>query len=173
VARISSCRSIVSAIILSLISLGASAAGGIAYTQLTSLQSQPATNPANLVYLENIDGIQNIGTAPTKVIINVTGFYFITAVGQAGPVKGGTTGDGYVDMWLVKNNVSLANTNTRQSVSATISGTIVTQSILQLNAGDSISIGFAASNPAYGLIAIPATRNEPAVTSATLTLYKL
>ncbi|MDP3705355.1 MAG: hypothetical protein Q8R24_05540 [Legionellaceae bacterium] len=148
-------------------------AGNIVYTQLTSTQSQPATNPSNLVSLETVDGIDNIGSAATKITINVSGFYFVMLSAQAGSVTPLPAGDGYVDVWLVLNNTPLPNTNSRKSMRNGETGMAVTQSIIQLNKGDSISVGFSASNPALGLITIPATKLEPAVTSAALTIYKL
>ncbi|MDP3561589.1 MAG: hypothetical protein Q8R83_05375 [Legionellaceae bacterium] len=145
----------------------------IEYTQLTSTQNQPAINASNLVAFETVDGIQNIGSALNKVVIKDSGFYFIMAVGQAGLIKSDASGTGYVDLWLIKNGTPLPNTGTRQGVNAEMTGSIVTQAIIQLNAGDSLSIGFSASNPSFGLLSIPATASVPTVTSFSLTIYKI
>lgn len=151
----------------------AAQSGGIVYTQLTSTQNQPAVNPSNLISLETVDGIENIGSAATKVTINVSGFYFIIVEGQAGAVTDGAPSTGFVDLWMVRNNTPIPNSTSRQSLSRNETSTMITQMIIQLNAGDSISVGFSASNPAYGFVSIPATTVEPTVTSMTLTAYKL
>lgn len=169
---VKSFRLVVSGVILCLFSIS-TYAENIVYTQLTSTQNQPATNPSNLVSLETVDGIENIGSAATKVTINVSGFYFVMFTGQAGALTVQPAGDGYVDVWLMQNNTPLPNTNSRQTVRSGDTGTVIEQAILQLNKGDAVSIGFTASSPALGLVSIPATKVEPAVTSATLTIYKL
>ncbi len=157
---------------MSLISSTALLAGPIEYTQLTSLQNQPAVSATNLASLETVDGIQNIGNALNKVTVKNSGFYFIIAAGQAGAVKS-TSATGTVDLWLVKNGVALPNTGSRSSVSGQDTSTVVCQNIVHLNAGDSISVGFAGSDPAFGLMTIPPADGRPAITSMTFTIYRL
>lgn len=144
----------------------------IEYTQLTSLQSQPASNAVNLASLETVDGIQNIGSALNKITVKDSGYYFVIAAGQVGAVTS-TSAGGTVDLWFVKNGTALPNTGSRASVSSQLTSVIVCQTIVPLNAGDSISVGFGASNPAFGLVAIPSANGRPAITSMTFTIYRL
>lgn len=128
----------------------------------------------NLATLDTIDGIQNIGTAPTNITIQKSGFYFILAVGQAGAVKPATIdGSQYVDIWFIKNEVPIPNTAARITVDQFSTGTVVTQDLLVLNENDKVSVGFAASAPTYGLIASPKKANRPAIPSIIFTLYKI
>lgn len=157
---------------IGLISSSALLASPIEYTQLTSLQNQPAVNATNLASLETVDGIQNIGNALNKVTVKNSGFYFVIAAGQVGAVKNTST-NGAVDIWLIKNGTAIPNTGSRSSVFGQATSTVVCQNIVQLNAGDSISVGFSASDPALGLITIPAADGRPAITSIMFTIYRL
>ncbi|HVT62436.1 MAG TPA: hypothetical protein VHD33_02975, partial [Legionellaceae bacterium] len=92
-------RHIISSLLLFLCTQ-ACIAGNVVYTQLYSLQNQAAVAEVNLATLDIIDGIQNIGTAPTNITVQKPGFYFILAVGQAGAVRPATIdGNQYVDIW--------------------------------------------------------------------------
>jgi len=82
-------------------------------------------------------------------------------------------GDGYVDLWLIKNGKAVDNSNTRQTISKASTGVLVSQSIMKLKAKDTISVGFSASNPAMGLVAIPAANAEPAIPSIIFSIYKI
>ncbi len=158
---------------LALMVSGALFAGSpIEYTQLTSLQNQPATNTVNLASLETVDGIQNIGSALNKITVKDSGYYFVIAAGQVGAIKE-TSSVGAVDLWFVKNGTALPNTGSRASVSSQLTSVIVCQTILPLNAGDSISVGFGASDPSFGLVTIPSANGKPAITSITFTIYRL
>lgn len=157
---------------IALMSSSALFASPIEYTQLTSLQNQPATNATNLASLETVDGIQNIGSALNKVTVKNSGFYFVIASGQAGAVKNASA-NGSVDLWLVRNNTPIPNSGSRISLFPQSTAMVMCQNIVQLNAGDSISVGFSASEAAYGLVAAPASSGKPAVTSLTFTIYRL
>ena len=145
----------------------------VVFTQLTSLQNQPALSPINLASLEKVDGIENIGNALTHITINKAGYYFIIAVGQAGVVKQGASGNQYLDIWLIKNGVPIANSTNRITVSEFLTGTVVTQNIVGLHANDTVSVGFTASDPSFGLIATPAKGQEPAIASLVFSIYRL
>ncbi len=149
-------------------------ADSVVFTQLSSLKNQPAIDVVNLVSLETVDGIENIGATPTNITIQKPGFYFLLAAGQAGPVSAATIdGNQYVDIWLIRNGVPVPNSTARITVGQFITGTVITQNLIPLNENDKLSIGFAASAPSYGLVATPKRGNVPAIPSLIFTLYKI
>lgn len=147
------------------------------YAQLSSSQDQivNSTRP-RLVTVETIDRVGNIELASTKdkVVVKTSGTYFIMAVAQVGGdknVKGNASG--YVDLWLMRNNASLPNSNARHELTnVQATATLVSQSIVQLNAGDTIGIGFSAI-PSFGLIALPAANGEPAIPSMIFSIFMI
>ena len=145
------------------------------FSQLSSSKNQVSVTPVNLAFLETVDGIDNIGNAPTNITVKKPGFYFLLAAGQAGAVNSMAMADGnqYVDMWFIKNGVPVPNSTSRITVGQFITGTVVIQNLMSLNLDDKLSVGFSASAPGYGLVATPSKGNEPAIASIVFTLYKI
>ena len=166
-------RLMTSVIFLSLFNIGIYADRPVVFTQLSSLQNQPALSPINLASLEKVDGIQNIGNNLTNITIKKPGYYVVIAVGQAGAIKQGVSGEQYLDIWLLKNGVPLANSTARITVSQVLTGTVITQDIVGLNQNDTVSVGFSATDPAFGLVSRPAKGQEPAIASIVFSIYKI
>jgi hypothetical protein len=149
-------------------------ANPVVYTQLTSLKNQPALGPINLASLEIVSGIENIGNAPTSIKVEQGGYYFVIAAGQAGAIRDNPAGGNqHVDIWFIKNGASIPNSTSRITVSPDVTGTVITQNIIFLSENDTLSVGFTATDPSYGLVGTLAKDKEPAVTSLTLTAYKI
>jgi len=157
--------------------LGFSAISGseTPFAQLSSLKTQIPTKEASAVKLETTDGKSGIDVAEsTKVTIKDSGSYFIMASGQVGAQKNASSADGYVDLWLIQNDKNVANSNTRQYISQNqFTAVLVSQAIISLNAGDTISVGYSASKPSLGLVATEATAAEPAIPSIIFSIYKI
>lgn len=145
------------------------------FSQLSSSKNQVAVAHVNLAFLETVDGIDNIGSAPTNITVNKTGFYFLLAAGQAGAVNSMAMADGnqYVDIWFIKNGVPVPNSTARITVGQFITGTVVIQNLMHLKENDKLSVGFSASAPGFGLVATPSKGNEPAIPSIIFTIYKI
>jgi len=145
-----------------------------AYAQLSSLTSQvPPTKGIALIRMETIDALFNLSLSANKqsLVIKEDGFYFVVANAQVGSIDETTTG--YVDIWLVVNNKSVPNSNSRMTVDVpTSSGLLVTQSILALKAGDHFGIGYSASGPSLGIV-FSQPPNEPAIPSMIFTMIKM
>ena len=146
----------------------------VIFTQLSSSHNQPATADTNLAVLETVDGIENIGASPTNITVNKPGLYFLLAVGQAGSTNSAMIDGGqYVDIWLIRNGMPVPNSTSRITVGQFSTGTVITQNILALNQNDTLSVGFAASAPSFGLIATPRKGSIPAIPSIIFTIYKV
>lgn len=164
---------------LSLFAMNSSiSAENATFAQLSSLQTQIPGTGTQVVAMRNVDSLNNIERdSDNKVIIKEAGTYVIIAAGQVGQVgsdKNVPFTGGYVDLWLKKNDKAIPNTNTRQSVDGIqTTGVLVSQAILSLNPRDVISVGYSANKPTLGLIAIPATVDEPAIPSIIFSIYKL
>lgn len=140
------------------------------YSQCSSMTTQtPKHNKAQSVLLELNDGFKTgvDCSAISPVTIRKSGLYFVIAAGQVGSAKKETQG-GYLDLWLIRNGKPVANSNTRQSIrTGDDTAVLVSQAAMELNAGDTLSLGFRVSNPnqGIGLIATPSTAEEPGVPS--------
>ncbi len=145
-----------------------------AYGQLSSLTTQmPTSAGANLVKMEVADELLNIDLSPqkTKLIIKEDGVYFIMASGQVGAVSSGASG--YVDLWLVKNDKQVPNSNCRITINDSAeTDVLISQAALTLKTGDTISSGFSSSGPSLGFI-FTQPDNEPAIVSFLFSIFKL
>ena len=145
------------------------------YSQCSSMTTQTPKHIKSLsVLLESNDGYKTgvDCSAISPVTIRKTGLYFVIAAGQVGSNKKDTQG-GYLDLWLIRNGKPVANSNTRQSVrAAEDTAVLVSQAAMELNAGDTLSLGFRVSqaNQGIGLIATPATSEEPGIPSMIFTV---
>ncbi len=172
-------RSILGALTLLLATCGLSsiqAAEGnpSVYAQLSSSKTQVSKEP-QLVAMGNEDGISGIDhPSPEKVVIKQSGNYFLMVAGQIGADKSAKEAGGYVDMWLVQNGKVVENSGVRQFVEQKDSTSVlIFQGVTALKAGDTISIGYAASKPSLGLIFTPAPAKESAIASIVFSLFKL
>jgi hypothetical protein len=143
-----------------------------AYAQLSSSLTQ-VPNHLDIVQFENVDAASGLIPHHNNVVIENKGTYLLTAVGQIG-IKGiAPTGD--VSLWLIRNGHPIPNTQKIQSVTQNqkLSVVLGLQTIVNLNVGDSISIGFSASQALLGLIATPASTGIPASPSIMFSIQQI
>lgn len=164
---------IASAFVLSLFNIGVYAADNFQYMQLESVLSQPANAATNTIAFDKVDGALKMGLAKQNVTVGADGVYFIMATAQIGALKSDAKLNGYVDLWLNQNGVPIPGTNSRITIIDNSTGPLITQFIAKVKAGDKISVGFSASNPGLGLVAIPASNGEEAIPSASFSIYTL
>jgi hypothetical protein len=145
-----------------------------AYAQLSSLTTQVPTSgiPTN-VRLDSIDALKNLELDATKekIVIKESGIYLLLAAGQIGSTNQVTAG--YVDFWYLKNGKSVPNSNGRMSVDpANATGVLMLQSVMELHAGDTLSIAYISSGASIGFV-FTRPDNEPAIPSMVWTILKI
>lgn len=161
------------ALVMGFLHLSAYANNAGAYIQLSSAVTQAATGATNVAVFDVVAGQAGIETVRNKVTFHEDGIYFVMAAGQIAGIPQHSDATGDVDLWMLKNWKPVPNTTTRQSVLKGTTSALVIQSVLSIKAGDTVGIGFAASNPALGLLFLPATKHVPAIPSIVLTIYKI
>lgn len=164
---------VVGAFFISMLNLNAYAANTGAYIQLSSTVSQAASAKENIAVFDTIEGGNGIERLRDKITFNVAGTYFVMVQGQAAAVKSGSQATGSVDVWLRQNDKPLGNSTSRGTVAPGSTGTLVTEDILQVKPGDTVSVGFGASVPELGFAAIPVTATVPGIPSIVITVYKI
>ena len=140
------------------------------YSECSSMTTQtPRHNKPQSVLLEINDG-NKTGidcSAISPVTIRKGGLYFVIAAGQVGSTKKDMRG-GYLDLWLIRNGKPVENSNTRQYIRTDAdTAVLVSQAAMELNAGDTLSLGFRVSdaNQGVGLVATPPSPEEPGIPS--------
>ena len=167
-------RFMAGAAISCLISVNAYASdANVEYIQLSSSMNQPAVQETNVAAFDRVNGQSNLTSAHHKIIVKVDGVYFLMVAAQVGNVKKDATGKGELDLWLIKNGQPIENSNSRRTINQGDTSVLVSQTLLSLKAGDSVSIGYSATNPDIGIIAIPAPNKEPSISSITLSMNKI
>lgn len=143
------------------------------YAQLSSLHTQMPSEENRIVKLDKVDGSLNIGvTRADKITIIDPGIYFFAAAGQVGAQNTGESG--FVDLWLMHNGKPIANSGARQSVSdAKLTAVLLSQTVMPLEKGDSVGVGFSANKTGLGLIGFPALQSETAIPSIIFTIFKI
>ena len=145
----------------------------VPYIQVSSVVSQFPTMANRTVNFEQVDGSSQIDFAENKnIVIKQTGTYFILAVGQIGAEK---TGDmGYVDLWFERNGKEIPSSGSRQSIASDkLTAVVISQSVIELNAGDTLSVGFGTNKSGLGLVAFKRVQQELSIPSIVLTINKL
>lgn len=152
----------------------------IAYIQTASQSNQfSPTRTPQILSLGKADIAQGIRLANhTAAVVSEPGIYYAMISVQVGADKNATESgyidlSGYLDLWLTHNSKPIPNTNTRQYINNGSTSVLLTQSILQLKANDTVGATFFTTNPSFGLIAIPAGKLEPAVSSVLFSMFKL
>ncbi len=141
------------------------------HAQLYSAQMQ-TPGPTSVVTLEKVDNSQQIQYSHGKVTVDEPGLYFVMAAAQVGDVESKEK-EGYVNLWLAHNGKNIANSNTRSTIKNNSTTVLVSQSVMQLQAHDSVSVNFSSNDSSLGLVAIPANGSEPAIPSIIFTIYKI
>lgn len=145
------------------------------YAQLSSLITQtPRSGGTSVVRMDSLDALQNLGITPQqrdKVIIKEAGVYFVLASAQVGAVNPGAAG--YMDIWFIKSGVAVPNSGCRMSVEeSSFTSVLITQTVIQLEVGDTIATGYSASGPSLGFV-YTKPDNEPAIPSFLFSIYKI
>lgn len=145
-----------------------------AFGEFDSIVMQlPISSDVALVSMEITDASQYVEVNPegNQIIVKKKGIYYMTASGQLNTLKRGATG--YIDFWLIKNGKQIYNSNNRIYLSKFIlSSIITTDSLILLDEGDTVSVGFSSSTPSLGFMYFKPD-NEPASTSFTVTIFKI
>ncbi len=154
--------------------LGSQAQAISAYGQFSSIVTQiPSASGASFVKMDSVDNLQNleIASSKDKIIIKEEGTYFIIATGQIGGISAGAKG--YIDIWFVKNDVPIPNSNNRMTITdyRTV-GVLTTQFIIKLSPNDTIATRYFASAPSIGFVFSQPDR-EPIVSSFLLSIFKV
>ncbi len=161
------------AVLLSFLLFGALSAAPT-YAQLSSLVTQvPPSGGFATVRLDKIDAMKNMELSENKekLIIKEDGVYFFLAAGQMGSTSKAATG--YIDFWFVRNGKQEANSGVRMTIDpSNTTGVLVSQTVLEMKAGDELSIGYSSSGPSMGFIFINPD-NEPAIPSMIFTALKI
>ena len=169
-------RLIASAFILCFFSLCGHAAPN--YIQLSSFLNQPASTTDNtLATYDSVNGKYNFDSDKSNVTVNRDGIYFVMVSVQSGAIKADDlTSSGNLDLWININNHAIDFSAVRQTNKAGSINLMITQAILSLKTGDTVSIGFTADKPGLGLITFsPSDKKEHQmkISSVNLSMYKL
>lgn len=144
------------------------------YAQLSSLNNQIPSSPGrHAVILDHAELIKNFEMGPKKdlLIAKEEGVYFVIASGQIGTTRENAIGN--LDLWFSKNGKAIPNSNCRQSLETPGSTSIlISQFIVNLLPGDTISALFATSRPYLGFVCIK-PENEPVIPSVLFSIFKL
>lgn len=156
------------------LSLQEKALAASAFGQFSSLVTQvPSASGASLVKMDSVENVQNLEISKNKdkIVIKEAGYYFVIATGQIGGVSVGAKG--YMDIWFVKNDVAIPNSNNRMTITdyRTI-GVLSSQFIIKLAPGDTFGTSYSASAPSLGFV-FSQPDIEPAVSSFLLSIFKI
>ncbi len=138
-------------------------------TQLASLNQLP-----RLVILENVDSFFSLVPFDNGVIVNDPGTYFISVHGQAG-IGRNSSQPGTVYLTLLQNDAAIthASSASRQINRNDSIDDVCSQFVLHLQAGDTITVQFSATNSAFGLLAANASFQTPDVPSVVFTMFRI
>ncbi len=142
---------------------------GKTFAQLSSLKTQPAGSVGSPLVLEQNDALGDVANDNGVVTIRESGTYFVIAGGQAGG-----KGTGTVRLWMRQERVraDVDNSNTEQSISAGSTAVVICQSVIELEAGDTIQLMQSARGDRVGMVSTP-KGTAPAVPSLILSLFSI
>ncbi len=145
-----------------------------AYAQLSSMLDQIPTSAAGTpVIMEIVHELKNVELNAKKdgVIAKEAGYYFILASAQIGSLRQNALG--VLDLWFVINGEMIVNSNAQESLGKIKwTGLIISQQMVYLNAGDTLSLYFSTSKPKLGLVHL-CPENEPAIPSFLFSMFKI
>lgn len=151
-----------------------------AYAQLSTLHNQvPDPAKPKTVIMENVDMLQGMSknSRSDQLTVNEEGTYFVLAAVQVGTQDQtkATAYSGYIDVWITHNGQVVSGSKSRQYVinvnnSAAV---LISQSLLHLKAGDTVSVYFYSQNPAIGLVTIPGTDKRSTIPGITFSMFKV
>jgi len=149
----------------------------ITYAQITSTVDQrpSGTSPTLITMNQNdeISGIEHSTQNPGDILIKEAGVYVIIAAPQVGRTSG--TEERYVDIWLRRNGVDIANSNVRNVV-GTIKAkdVIVSQTMMSFDSGDVVNVMMSVETPNEGLgIETIHPKGEPTIPSIIFSMHKI
>ncbi len=149
----------------------------ITYAQITSTVDQrpSGTSPTLITMNQNdeISGIEHSTQNPGDILIKEAGVYVIIAAPQVGRTSGNE--ERYVDIWLRRNGVDIANSNVRNVV-GTIKAkdVIVSQTMMSFDSGDVVNVMMSVETPNEGLgIEAIHPKGEPTIPSIIFSMHKI
>ena len=114
---------------------------------------------AKVVTFNACDGAKRLSSLGGAVGFPEAGSYFVTAAGQVGGA-----GTGTVKLWIHLNGKDVENSNAEQSVTEGTTSVLVSQGVVEVKAGDKLTLVFSSTVPTIGLVATKAGK-EPCVPS--------
>ena len=108
---------------------------GKTFAQLSSLKTQTASEVGSPLTLEQNDSLGGVANDNGVVTIREAGTYFVIAGGEAGGMAPARSGSG-----CAQNGKDVDNSNTEQSISAGSTAVVICQSVMELEAGDTIQV---------------------------------
>lgn len=142
----------------------------VAYTQLSSSNSQWGCLTPQVITLNNNDGSNRITNNNGVIRFQRAGTYFVMAAAQVGSLNNQGVGD--VRLWMRLNAVDITNSNTIQTVNRD-TAVLVSQSVLELQANDRLQLIFSTdvTKGTLGLVASTPS-GEPTVPSMIFSAFQ-
>ena len=150
---------------------------GIEFAQIIStLDQRPSTTDPVPVFMDQNDaiaGIEHSTDHPADIKITESGTYVVIAAPQVGRTSGSDSR--YVDFWLRKNGVDIANSNVRAVLrTSQDKDVIVNQTMMPFNAGDVLNVIMAVEKTGDGLgIEAIKTQGRPLIPSIIFSMHKI
>jgi hypothetical protein len=143
-----------------------------AYAQLSSFTTQMPNANACTVKFEKTEALSGLTVQGNSIKVGQQGTYVIVVRGEAGTK--GLAIPGYLTLWINRNGTQVPHTASVQSVYAGSIHAIMTEALIELQAGDAISVGCSSTSAYVGLIA-PGVAQKQSTTlpSATLTIHQV
>ena len=150
---------------------------GVEFAQIISTcdQRPNTTDPVPVLMDQNdaISGIEHTTENPADIKIIESGTYVVIAAPQVGRTSGSDSR--YVDFWLRKNGVDIANSNVRAVLrTSQDKDVIVNQTMMPFNAGDVLNVMMAVEKTGDGLgIEAIKTTGRPLIPSIIFSMHKI
>jgi len=150
---------------------------GIEFAQIIStLDQRPSTTdpvPVNMDQNDAISGIEHSNEHPADIKITESGTYVVIAAPQIGRKSGDEPR--YVDFWLRKNGVDIANSNVRAVLNTSENkDVIVNQTMMPFNSGDILNVMMAVEKTGEGLgIEAIHPSGRPLIPSIIFSMHKI
>jgi hypothetical protein len=143
--------------------------GGTPWLQASGSTTQAVGLVATQVNIDTLDGSNAVTLSGGSAVVTKAGDYLVVAAPQVG-----NTGVGLADFkcWIGIEGNYVTNSNVLLSLQSWTKDVIVTQGVVTLERGDSVSVYVSASAPGVEIQAI-SPPGEPLVPSIIFTLYRI
>lgn len=144
-----------------------------AFIQLSDSTIQaPANTDPTLVTFNNTDESEDITYSAGTITINSEGPYAIVIGAQVGKASGAV--ERKVDMWVREDDVDVANTNVRNSITNTETQLLVLNTVKRFAAGTEIKVYIGVDNTSGSVgLYVFTPSGRPVIPSVILSIYKL